>query len=84
MTSTPAMAAKGRLQPGAKADIVVIDMGHDRMGHVIDPIQSLMMNSSGRDVRTVIYPGVRHEIHNEPPTRVTVEQDIIEFINGHL
>lgn len=47
----------GRLQPGAKADMIVIDMGHDRIGHVIDPIQTLMMNSSGRDVRTVVIDG---------------------------
>ncbi len=47
----------GRLQPGAKADIVVIDMGHDRIGHVIDPIQTLMMSGSGRDVRTVVIDG---------------------------
>lgn len=47
----------GRLQPGAKADMIVIDMGHDRIGHVIDPIQTLMMHSSGRDVRTVVIDG---------------------------
>ncbi|MCT7663248.1 amidohydrolase family protein [Shinella kummerowiae] len=47
----------GRLEPGAKADIIVIDMGHDRIGHVIDPIQTLMLSSSGRDVRTTIIDG---------------------------
>jgi cytosine/adenosine deaminase-related metal-dependent hydrolase len=47
----------GRLQPGSKADIIVIDMGHDRIGHVIDPIQTLMMSSSGRDVTDVIIDG---------------------------
>ncbi len=47
----------GRLQQGAKADIIVIDMGHDRIGHVIDPIQTLMMSSSGRDVTDVIIDG---------------------------
>ncbi|HEY1152396.1 MAG TPA: hypothetical protein VGE73_01000, partial [Pseudolabrys sp.] len=30
---------------------------HDRIGHVIDPIQTLMMHSSGRDVRTVVIDG---------------------------
>ena len=47
----------GRLQPGSKADIIVIDMGHDRIGHVIDPIQTLMLASSGRDVTDVIIDG---------------------------
>lgn len=47
----------GRLEPSAKADIIVIDMGHDRIGHVIDPIQTLMLSSSGRDVRTTIIDG---------------------------
>lgn len=47
----------GRLQAGAKADIIVIDMGHDRIGHVIDPIQTLMMASSGRDVTDVVIDG---------------------------
>jgi cytosine/adenosine deaminase-related metal-dependent hydrolase len=47
----------GRLAPGAKADIVVIDLGHDRIGQVIDPIQTLMVGGSGRDVRTVIIDG---------------------------
>jgi len=32
-------------------------MGHDRIGHVIDPIQTLMMSSSGRDVTDVIIDG---------------------------
>lgn len=47
----------GRLQPGAKADIVVIDLGHDRIGPAIDPIQTLMVAGSGRDVRSVVVDG---------------------------
>jgi cytosine/adenosine deaminase-related metal-dependent hydrolase len=47
----------GRLQAGAKADIVVIDLGHDRIGQVIDPLQTLMLGASGRDVRTVVIDG---------------------------
>ena len=34
----------GRLQAGAKADIIVIDMGHDGIGPVIVPIQTLIMS----------------------------------------
>jgi cytosine/adenosine deaminase-related metal-dependent hydrolase len=47
----------GRLQPGATADIVVVDLGHDRIGPAIDPIQTLMVAGSGRDVRTVVVDG---------------------------
>ncbi len=47
----------GRLRPGAKADVVVVDLGHDRIGPAIDPIQTLMVAGSGRDVRTVVVDG---------------------------
>lgn len=33
-----------------------------------------------RDVRTHVYPGVRHEIHNEPSTRADVEGEIVSFV----
>ena len=32
------------------------------------------------DVRTRVFPGVRHEVHNEPTTRADVEREIIEFV----
>lgn len=47
----------GRLSPGAKADIVIIDLDDPAMGQNIDPIQTLMLNGSGRDVRSVIING---------------------------
>jgi cytosine/adenosine deaminase-related metal-dependent hydrolase len=47
----------GRLMPGAQADIVVFDFNHDRMGPTIDPIQTLMISGSGRDVRHVVVAG---------------------------
>jgi 5-methylthioadenosine/S-adenosylhomocysteine deaminase len=51
----------GRLAPGAKADIVIIDLtGRDslRMGPVRDPIKSLVECGIGDDVDTVIVDGV--------------------------
>lgn len=62
----------GRLAAGACADVTVIGLDDPAMGQVIDPIQTLMLNGSGRDVRTVvingrvvmrdgIIPGVDHE-----------------------
>ena len=38
------------------------------------------LHEAGRtDVRTRIYPGVRHEVHNEPSTREDVVQEILAF-----
>jgi cytosine/adenosine deaminase-related metal-dependent hydrolase len=51
----------GRLAPGAKADIVIIDLtGRDslRFGPVRDPIKSLIDCGIGDDVDTVIVDGV--------------------------
>jgi 5-methylthioadenosine/S-adenosylhomocysteine deaminase len=51
----------GRLAPGAKADIVIIDLsGGDtlRMGPVRDPIKSLIDCGIGNDVDTVIVDGI--------------------------
>ena len=51
----------GRLQPGAKADITIIDLHHTLQ--TPDPIQSLMTGATGRDVRSVFINGrlVMHE-----------------------
>jgi len=51
----------GRLAPGAKADITIIDLsGGDtlRFGPVRDPIKSLVDCGIGNDVHTVIVDGV--------------------------
>ena len=47
----------GRLEPGALADITVIALDDPAMGQVIDPIQTILLNGSGRDVRTVVIDG---------------------------
>ena len=47
----------GRLMPGAKADIAVIDLRTNMQ--TTDPVQTLMTSSSGRDVRDVWIDG-RH------------------------
>ncbi|MCC6173908.1 MAG: amidohydrolase family protein [Chloroflexi bacterium] len=47
----------GRLAPGAKADIVVVDLSSLRTGPIDDPIRTLLMNASGCHVRTVIVDG---------------------------
>jgi cytosine/adenosine deaminase-related metal-dependent hydrolase len=47
----------GRLAPGSKADIVVVDLSPLRTGPIEDPIRTLLMNANGRDVKTVIVDG---------------------------
>ena len=64
----------GRLAPGAKADITVFDLGGFHLGQFIDPIQTMVMNGTGRDFNTVIVNG-----------RMVVENRIITGIDfGHL
>jgi len=47
----------GRLAPGAKADIIVVDLRQAHFGAVHDPIKALVECGSGRDVETVIVDG---------------------------
>jgi cytosine/adenosine deaminase-related metal-dependent hydrolase len=47
----------GRLAPGAKADITVIDLSRTLQN--TDPVQTLMTSAQGRDVRDVFVDG-RH------------------------
>ncbi len=57
----------GRLAPGAQADLIVVDLTDFAMGVVDDPIRTMIVNGSGRDVvrtvvagRTVMSDGVVH------------------------
>lgn len=47
----------GRLAPGARADIVIVDLEHLGAGVYADPIKALVDAGTGRDVRTVIVDG---------------------------
>ncbi len=47
----------GRLAPGAKADIVIINLDHLGAPVYADPIKALVDGASGRDVDTVIVDG---------------------------
>jgi 5-methylthioadenosine/S-adenosylhomocysteine deaminase len=47
----------GRLAPGAKADLTIVDLGRPRIGVVRDPIQSLVQSATGDDVTSVIVDG---------------------------
>jgi 5-methylthioadenosine/S-adenosylhomocysteine deaminase len=47
----------GRLAPGAKADIVLVDVTHPHMRPLRDPIRSLVYAAAERAVKTVIVGG---------------------------
>ena len=47
----------GRLAPGAKADVVILNLRTPRLGPMRDPINALVEYGSGADVETVIVDG---------------------------
>lgn len=47
----------GRLMPGALADITIFDLTGFHLGQVFDPIQTMVLNGTGRDFATVIVDG---------------------------
>jgi cytosine/adenosine deaminase-related metal-dependent hydrolase len=47
----------GRLAPGAKADLVVVDLGALRAGPFDDPIRTMLYNLNGSHVRHVVVDG---------------------------
>ncbi len=47
----------GRLEVGARADIVAFELGLPSQYQVIDPIQTLLLTGRGRDARTVVVDG---------------------------
>ena len=47
----------GRIAPGAKADIVVVDLDRPRVGPFLDPIKALVQCGTGEIVKQVIIAG---------------------------
>jgi 5-methylthioadenosine/S-adenosylhomocysteine deaminase len=47
----------GRLAPGAKADLVLVDLSHPAMRPARDPLRSLIYSAADRAVRTVYVDG---------------------------
>ena len=60
----------GRLELGALADIVVFDLTSPSLGQIFDPIQTMVLSGSGRDVRMVIVDG-----------RIVVEDGILPGVD---
>ncbi|HEU0114895.1 MAG TPA: amidohydrolase family protein, partial [Thermomicrobiales bacterium] len=63
----------GRLAPGAKADITIVDLSALRTGPIDDPIRMLCMNCHGDCVRDVIVSG-RHVVQNRAIPGVDIPQ----------
>ena len=59
----------GRLAPGAKADLIVVNLRQMHFGAVHDPIKSLVECASGRDVETIVVDG-EVLLEDARPTRV--------------
>ncbi|MGQ0509085.1 MAG: amidohydrolase family protein [Betaproteobacteria bacterium] len=49
----------GRLAPGAKADLVIVDLAHPDMQPARDPLRSLVFHAADRAVREVFVDGVQ-------------------------
>lgn len=47
----------GRLTPGAKADLIIIDLDHLKSGPIEDPIRTLLLHTTGSSIRTSIIDG---------------------------
>jgi len=47
----------GKLAPGAKADLIVVDLRSVRVGAIEDPIRTMIMNTTGANVRDVVIDG---------------------------
>jgi 5-methylthioadenosine/S-adenosylhomocysteine deaminase len=58
----------GRLAPGAKADILIINQSGTRYGAVRDPIKTLVECGSGEDIETIICDGQPLLENGQPQT----------------
>lgn len=71
-TALPMLLLSGDQDPVANYGEGVYHVANSLWGH------------GSRDVRTRVFSGFRHEIHNEPPIRDEVEGEIVDFVVRHL
>jgi cytosine/adenosine deaminase-related metal-dependent hydrolase len=71
----------GRLAPGAKADVVIVDLRTARYGPMRDPINALVEYGCGADVQTVIVDG-EVVIENGRSTRINDEELFVQAQAG--
>ena len=72
----------GIIAPGAKADLIVVDMRKPHLFPVWDPLRALVWNGSGADVSSVLVDG---EVLVENGTFLRAEpNDIMDRAGGAL
>ena len=66
--------------------LYVISGDQDPVGNYGEGVYEVVnwLASTVHDVRTKLYCGYRHEIHNYADLRCEVEQGIVDFLNAHL
>lgn len=79
----------GKIAPGCKADIVIVDLESTNMSPVRDPLKNLVYNAAGKDVKTVYVDGrvVVHDkklVHGNEQKRVKEIQDAAEKVWGRM
>ena len=69
-----------------KIPIYLIAGDQDPVGNYGEGVYQIAnwLSQTGKKVKTRIYSGYRHEIHNEPPIRDEVESGIIQFLTENL
>ncbi|HKJ00143.1 MAG TPA: amidohydrolase family protein [bacterium] len=78
----------GRLAPGAKADVLLIDLDHMGAACYRDPVKALVDFGCGRDVDTVIVDGQvlvsggRHQQLNEGEVFARAQQAVARYWQG--
>lgn len=70
--------------PAIRSDLPVLILAGDQdpvanYGEGAHHVANRLGESGHEDVATRIFPGVRHEVHNEPTTRAEAEAEIIDF-----
>lgn len=64
----------GKLAPGAKADIVIVDLANILIGPYYDPVKILVHTACGRDVDTVLVDG-RIVVRHKKITTMDIDED---------
>ncbi len=53
-------------------------------GEGVYHVANALEESGHRGVRARVWPGYRHEIHNDPDTRASVEEELVSFVEARL
>jgi cytosine/adenosine deaminase-related metal-dependent hydrolase len=71
----------GRLSPGAKADLVLVDLTHPSLHPLRDPLQTLLFCSQDRAIRDVFVDG-RHIVRDFAVTTIDVAAALPDLAAG--